>query len=44
MSPSMRKAMDDLGAEPLEGSGFEGQTPEEGFGEEGASEGETQLR
>ncbi len=31
MSGSIRKVMDDLGAEPLEGSGFEEDTPELGF-------------
>ena len=31
MSDQLRQAMDDLGAEPLEGSGFEGETPEPGF-------------
>jgi hypothetical protein len=34
LSESLRKAMDDLGAEPLAGSGFEDETPEEGFGED----------
>jgi hypothetical protein len=26
-----RKALDDIGGQPLEGSGFEEETPEEGF-------------
>jgi hypothetical protein len=30
----LRKAMDDLGAEPLAGSGFEDEAPETGFGTE----------
>jgi hypothetical protein len=32
MGKSIHKALDDLGAEPLAGSGFEDETPEEGFG------------
>jgi hypothetical protein len=31
VSESLRKAMDDLGAEPLAGSGFEDETAEEGY-------------
>lgn len=27
----LRKAIDDIGGEPLDGSGFEDETPEEGF-------------
>ena len=33
MSDKMCKALDDLGAEPLEGSGFENETPDPEFSE-----------
>jgi hypothetical protein len=38
ISEQLRKAMDNLGAEPLASSGFEDEIPEEGFSEEVASE------
>jgi hypothetical protein len=38
MTESLCKATDDLGAEPLEGSGFDDEMPEDGFSEEAASE------
>jgi hypothetical protein len=31
MSAQMRKALDDVGGEPLRGSGFENETPETDF-------------
>jgi hypothetical protein len=33
MKDQMLKALDDLGAEPLESSGFEGETPDPEFSE-----------
>jgi hypothetical protein len=31
MKEQLRKAIDDVGGEPLEGSGFENETPEKNF-------------
>jgi hypothetical protein len=31
MQHQLQRVLDDIGGEPLEGSGFENETPEEGF-------------
>jgi hypothetical protein len=37
MSDKAKQALDDVGAEPLAGSGFEDETPDRDFGEDVAS-------
>ena len=44
MNEQAKRTFDKMGGEPLKGSGFEDETPEEGFSEEVASDAQTPLR